>query len=149
MNMDEVRSILMQQMKELAENKRPPMEFDKRVYYTDKQRKAATEMRPNAGDGLATFASMGKALSIMACTPTSTVRIEQIWIKERAEQETKATRSYNEAIQKLPSDDLESLSKTMSTFALDCLALYGETCDFAKRLQEIYYLLEEDDIKND
>jgi hypothetical protein len=34
-------------------------------------------------------------------------------------------------------------------FALGCLALYGETCDFAKRLKEIYYLLEEDDIKNE
>ena len=65
-------------MKKIAKNKRPPMKFDKRVYYTNKQLKAVTEMRPNVCNRLATFASMGKASSIMTCTLTSAVRIEEI-----------------------------------------------------------------------
>jgi hypothetical protein len=34
-------------------------------------------------------------------------------------------------------------------FTLECLALYGDSCDFALRLLEIYYLLEEDGIRNE
>ena len=134
-HMDEARSILMRRMKEIAESRKPPLKFDKRVYYTDKQMKAILEMKPNSGDGTPTFASLGKALSIMANTPSSAAKVEEIRLREKADRETLGTRTYSEAIQieagekTLPPGNLEGLSKLVSMFALQCLALYGESCD--------------------
>jgi hypothetical protein len=154
-HMDETRLVLMRRMLEIAESRKPPLKFDKRVYYTDKQLKAIMEMKPNSGDGTPTFGSLGKALTIMANMPRSAALVEEIRTREKADRETLGTRTYSEAIQieagekTLPPDTLEGLTKLISMFTLETLALYGESCDFAKRLLEIYYLLEEDDLKSE
>ena len=147
---DDHRSNLERRMKEIAKAKGLP--YDKRVYYPDKMIKALVEMKPNAGEGLPTYASAGKALSIMANRPSSTAEIEEVKMREKAERETVATRSFSEAIQiesggmKLPPSTLDQLTKCVSMFTLLCLALYGDNCDFARRLFEIWELLEDDDI---
>jgi hypothetical protein len=149
-NCDDHRSNLERRMKEIAKEKGLP--YDKRVYYPDKMIKALIEMKPNAGEGLPTYASAGKALSIMANRPSSTAEIEDMKMREKAERETLATRSFSEAIQiesggmKLPPSTLDQLTKCVSMFTLLCLALYGDNCDFAKRLLEIWELLDDDDI---
>ena len=109
--------------------------------------KAIIGMSPNAGDGIATFESAAKALSILLCRPNSANEVEEIKRREKAEKETLTGRSYTEALQ-LEEGDMRALTLNyrelrvcVSSFGLLCYVIYGVECDFAVKVHEIYKTL--------
>ena len=83
------RAIIMAAMSKLAEEAR--MEFDNRVYFSEKTVDAVVKLQPNPGDAILNFESAGKGLSILACRPKSTAKIETEKEKAAAEKQTQAT----------------------------------------------------------
>ena len=95
-DMEDVRLNIWNAIQHWAEKMK--VELNVGVYFTDKMLKALVEMCPNAGGGMATLESAGKALSIMACMCRTASEIEDIKVKEKAEQETTSVRRMGEAI---------------------------------------------------
>jgi hypothetical protein len=132
-------------MSKLAEEAR--MEFDNRVYFSDKTVDAVVKLQPNPGDAIPNFESAGKGLSILACRPKSTAEIEREKETAAAEKQTKATRTLPEALQlekgdsRLPASTFDQLKKNVSMFTLWNKVLWGGRCDFARKLEEIYQVM--------
>jgi hypothetical protein len=116
------------------------VELNVGVYFPDKMLKALVEMRPNAGGGMATLDAAGKALSIMACMRRTALEIEEIKVKEKAEQDTTSVRTMGEVIvleggeKRNPPTTYADLKRTVCTFAGLTFVLYGPACDFYKKL---------------
>jgi hypothetical protein len=132
-------------MRKLADEAR--MEFDDRVYFSDKTIDAIVKLQPNPGDAIPNFESAGKGLSILACRPKSTAEIESEKETAAAEKQTKATRTLPEALQlekgdnRLPATTFDQLKKNISMFTLWNKVLWGGRCDFARKLEEIYQVM--------
>jgi hypothetical protein len=139
------RAIIMSAMTRLADAKR--MDFDNRVYLSDKTIDAVVKLQPNPGDAIPNFDSAGKGLSILACRPKTTAEIESERERSAAEKKTTATRTLPEALQlkkgdsRVPAATYDQLRKNVSMFALWNQVLWGARCDFAKKLVEIYQVL--------
>ena len=73
-DMGDQRAIMMAAMNQLADAMR--MEFDNRVYFSDKTAEAVVKLQPNPGDAIPNFASAGKRLSILACRPKTMAEME-------------------------------------------------------------------------
>jgi hypothetical protein len=123
------------------------MDFDNRVYLSDKTIDAVVKLQPNPGDAIPNFDSAGKGLSILACRPKTTAEIESERERSAAEKKTTATRTLPEALQlekgdsRVPAATYDQLRKNVSMFALWNQVLWGARCDFAKKLEEIYQVL--------
>ena len=141
-NMDDHRLNITRAMQEMAKAKE--MEFEMGVYFTDKFLKAIVGMSPNPGEGIATFDSLSKGLSIRMCQPNTAIEIEAIKAREKAEKATSANLSYKEALQmetsdmRSPATNYRDLRLNVSLFGLFCYVIYGEQCDFAKQVHYIY-----------
>ena len=144
-DMEDVRLNIWNAIQHWAETMK--VELNVGVYFTDKMLKALVEMRPNAGGGMATLESTGKALSIMACMRRTASEIEDIKVKKKAEQETTSVRTMGEAIvleggeKKNPPLNYSDLKRTVGTFTGLIYVLYGAACDFYKKLWGIYKAL--------
>jgi hypothetical protein len=142
---DDHRLNIHRAMKVMARQKE--MEYEHNIYFTDKMIKAIISMAPNAGDGIATFESAAKALSILQCRPNSANEVEEIKRREKAEKETRTGRSYTEAMQleegdmRAPAVTYRELRVCVSSFGLLCYVIYGVDCDFAIKVHEIYKTL--------
>ena len=96
---------------------------------------------------MATLESAGKALSIMACMCRTASEIEDIKVKEKAEQETTLVQTMGEAIvlkegeKRNPPLNHSDLKRTVGTFTGLIYVLYGPACDFYKKLWGIYKAL--------
>lgn len=139
------RAVIMAAMSKVADDAR--MEFDNRVYFSDKTVDAVVKLQPNPGDAIPNFESAGKGLSMLACRPKSTAEIEMEKEKAAAEKQTKATRTLPEALQlekgdsRLPATTFDQLKKNLSMFTLWNKVLWGGRCDFATKLEEIYQVM--------
>lgn len=84
---------------------------------------------------------------MLSCQPKTSQEIKEEREWSDAEQRTVATRTFSEALQmekgdvQTPPWDYEQLKKCVSLFTLLNVVLWGEKCDFAKKLEEIYQLL--------
>jgi hypothetical protein len=139
-DMEDVRLNIVNAMQQWAEKMK--VELNVGLYFPDKMLKALVEMRPTAGGGMATLDAAGKALSIMACMRRTALEIEEIKVKEKAEQDTTSVRTMGEAIvleggeKRNPPTTYADLKKTVCTFAGLTFVLYGPACDFYKNFGE-------------
>ena len=92
-------------------------------------------------------ASLGRGNTIGTCRPCSADDIEFMKKKEKTDKETKSTRTFDEAMQ-MDSGDMRWLARNyrelrvcVSIFGLLQFAVYGEDCDFAVKLHEVYKVL--------
>jgi hypothetical protein len=73
--------------------------------------------------------------------------IEFVKKKEKADKETRSTRTFDEAMQmysgdmRWPARNYRELRVCVSIFCLLQFAVYGEDCDFAVKLHEVYKVL--------
>ena len=143
--MDDHRLNLHRRMKELAKKKE--MEFERNCYFPDKVLKDILGMSPNAGGNIPTLASLGRGNTIGACRPCSAEDVEFMKRKEKADKDTRSTRTFEEAMQmdsgdvRWPAKNYRELRVCISIFGLLQYAVYGEECDFAVKLHEVYKVL--------
>ena len=61
------------------------MDFDNRVYFSDKTVEAIVKLQANPGDSIPNFASAGKGLSMLACRPKTSQEIKEEQARSAAE----------------------------------------------------------------
>jgi hypothetical protein len=123
------------------------VEFDEGVFLWEKTVKALVEIKPNPGEGIPSFESAAKSLSILACRPNTASKIEQERTREQAENDTKKTRSLGEALQlesgdmRTPADNFHDLRLNIGMFAGLLEVLYGGKCEFFHWVFEVYKVM--------
>ena len=109
-------------MQWLSEDKR--MDFDNRVYFSDKTVEAIIKLQTNPGESIPMFTSAGKGLSILACQPKTSQEVEEELEHAEAEWWTRLTRILTEPLQlekgymQTPLNNYEQLRKCISMFTL-------------------------------
>lgn len=107
------------------------MDFNNRVYFSDKTIKALVKLQANLGDTIPTFMSAGKGLSILACQPKTSQGIEEEEEKAAPEKLTVSIWRLAEALQLekgdvcTPPGDYEQLKNCISMYTLLNLVLWG------------------------
>ena len=116
------RTLIMAVMQQLSNDKW--MDFDNRVYFSDKTVVAIIKLQTNSGESIPMFTSAGKGLSILACQPKTSLEVEEELEHAEAEWWTRLTRALTEQLQlekgymQTPLNDYEQLRKCISMFTL-------------------------------
>lgn len=101
------------------------------------------------GEPVPTFATVDKGLGPLPCRPWTSGEIEADQSKEKAAEQTAATRTYNEWLQlearppKNPPATLLELRIMIATFCALLWTLFGDQCDLYKKCFDIYLKLKD------
>ena len=150
-NMDTHRLNLGNVMKEWAT--RMSVEIDDSVYFNKSTIKDIVNLRFNPGSCLATFKSVEKEISFLACTPRTEDETEETHRRDDTEIRSEENQNMEESLAlsatdpKAPPSDFDELKLCFGTFYALTWDLFGDYCSYYQKLFSMRKLVDQGPVK--